>query len=127
MGAALGGFDDLAGGGETGGENDESLWARLECLGEEFHAIHGLAFHGGNDHGNGCFFQDFESLRRIVAAKDGEIFCGEMLGGPVQEVQVRVNQQQRILFGFLRHGVGEMQAGSRPKARQKIPRKTGIG
>ena len=91
MGAALGGLDDLPGRGKPGGQDHQRLRALLEDPAEQLHAVEGFQLHRRHHHAHRRFFDDFHGVRRVVAAQHPQVFRGEMLGRPVQEIQIGID------------------------------------
>ena len=96
MRAALGGLDDLAGGGKSGGQNDQRLRAVLQDPAEQLHAVEGFQLHRRDHHAHRGFFDHLDGVRGIVAAQNPQILGGKMLGRPIQEIQIGIDEQQGV-------------------------------
>ena len=103
MRPALGGLDDLAGSRETGSEHHQRLRALAHHAVEQLHPIERLQLHGGHHHAHFGFLHHLEGVGGIVATQDAEVLRRQMLGGPLQEIQIGIDQQQRIFSGAFGH------------------------
>lgn len=99
--AGLGCFDNLGGGGEVGGENDLAIGAVSSDLLGEFEAREGLEEHVANDDADVGFFDDFGGFGGIIAAEDLEIFRGEVLAGPLEEIVIEIDEEEDFVDGWL--------------------------
>ena len=78
--------------GKAGGQDHQRLRTLLEDAAEQLHAVEGLQLHGGDHHAHRGFFDHLQRVGRIVAAEDPQVLRGQMLGGPIQEIQIGIDE-----------------------------------
>jgi len=97
--------------GKPCGEDHQRLWTLLENAPEQFHAVERFQIHPCHDHPDRVFFQDLEGVDRVVTAQDPQVLRSQMMSGPIQEIQIGIDQQEGVFGGIFGHcGRGDSQA-----------------